>query len=69
MNKTAVLWPNTTWVTRSIDADQSRPRTPLTISAHRRDLSNLESTMCLLGVPQDADADTSNKDHAVSVSP
>ena len=60
MNKTALLWPNITWVMRNIDADQSRPRTPLTISAHRRDLSNLASTICLLGVPQDADADTSN---------
>ena len=43
----------------SIEAAQTRPKTPLTASAHRSDLSNLTSTMYLLGVVPRS-ADTSN---------
>ena len=60
MCQAAVLWPNSAWVTRKIDAEQSRPRTPLTARA-LTDLGSLASIVCFLrAVPQHADADTSN---------
>ena len=41
----ALLWPYPAWLASSMEAAQSRPRTPLTTSAHRRDLSNLASNV------------------------
>jgi hypothetical protein len=38
MRMAAMLWPNSPWETRSMDAEQNRPRMPLTVSAHLRDL-------------------------------